>query len=265
MKDYHLLIAGCGRLGTAVCRKILQIEKSTNRSRSQLICETATRSKHQTLKNFGLQTKTKNDAPVKADNILICFPPGPRYSEEVTRAMEQWNRSGTAVFVSSTGVYQENLGQFITEDSSLKKDSQLAEAELVALSKGAHALRLAGLYDRHTGPQHYWEKQSIIEKNPFGYINLIHRNDAAEATTTLLRSNKIAQAWNLSDDVPLTRKDITTKWSEYRLIPPPSFSNYDSSLIEKRINSQKFKKTFNWKCRWSSFNDFIDSLNKIQT
>ncbi|WP_340100912.1 SDR family oxidoreductase [Salinibaculum salinum] len=96
------------------------------------------------------------------------------------------------VYTSSTGVYGDHGGDWVDEETSLdpqtEKTAVLAEAERVALERPREfgvdgtVARFAGLY----GPDRYRLERYIDGPVTEGYLNMVHRDDAAGAVAHLL-------------------------------------------------------------------------------
>ena len=100
------------------------------------------------------------------------------------------------VYTSSTGVYGDHGGGWVNEetpiDPTTEKTRVLATAEEVALSEAAdHGIdgtvtRFAGLY----GPDRYRLRRYIDGPVTAGYLNMVHREDAAGAIRHLLETDQ---------------------------------------------------------------------------
>lgn len=111
------------------------------------------------------------------------------------------------VYTSSTGVYGDHDGGWVDEttplDPTTEKTRVLAEAERVARERADEAdidgtvVRFAGLY----GPDRYRLDRYLEGPVTAGYLNMIHRDDAAGAVRFLLE-NGLAR-----DDVVLAVDD----------------------------------------------------------
>ncbi|MFC6754140.1 NAD-dependent epimerase/dehydratase family protein [Halorubrum tibetense] len=103
---------------------------------------------------------------------------------------------GRLVYTSSTGVYGDHGGERVDEgtpiDPTTEKTRVLATAEEVALSEAAdHGIdgtvaRFAGLY----GPDRYRLRRYIDGPVTAGYLNMVHRADAAGAIRHLLETDR---------------------------------------------------------------------------
>ena len=266
MTPMKLLVSGAGDLGMRVAR--LFAASGTALLASEIFCETRSRKSHARIKSEGFSVKCIDDVPVVADSLIVSFPPSDHYLRDLSAALKQWNRRGCGLMVSSTGVYLENQGNLVDEASPVDQQSVIVAAENLARSQGLHIVRMAGLYDRHTGPQIYWQKKQDQEKKALdsdgeGYINLIHRDEAAEALVRVLQSssNTTPELWNLSDGYPLSRKMIAEAWAQYLQLPACTFSGYSAnSKSGKKVNCDKFQKAFAWKLHGG----FLEFLKKLK-
>ncbi len=99
------------------------------------------------------------------------------------------------VYTSSTGVYGDHGGDWVDEETPLdpttEKTEVLATAERVALERprdlgvDGTVARFAGLY----GPDRYRLERYVEGPVTEGYLNMIHRDDAAGAVRFLLASD----------------------------------------------------------------------------
>ena len=99
------------------------------------------------------------------------------------------------VYTSSTGVYGDHDGDWVDEETPLdprtEKTEVLADAERVALERSREVgidgtvARLAGLY----GPGRYRLSRYIDGPVTEGYLNMVHREDAAGSVAYLLNGN----------------------------------------------------------------------------
>ncbi len=115
------------------------------------------------------------------------------------------------VYISSTSVYAENEGGWVSEDSPLANGDERAvamkEAEHACLRANGTVLRCAGLYGRERTLQPDGE-------GPERWLNLVHVEDAARAVGVALRQrNKV---FNVSEDEPRRRGKPGGSWPEAR-------------------------------------------------
>lgn len=113
------------------------------------------------------------------------------------------------VYTSSTGVYGDHEGAWVDEETPIEptteKTAVLAEAERVATEYATECgldgvvARFGGLY----GPDRYRLDRYLDGPVTAGYLNMVHREDAAGAVAHLLADGAAEQAVvNVVDDEP---------------------------------------------------------------
>ncbi|WP_372910158.1 SDR family oxidoreductase [Salinigranum sp.] len=113
---------------------------------------------------------------------------------------------GRLVYTSSTGVYGDHDGDWVDEDTPLDpttdKTRVLAEAEDVALSAPVDSTvaRFAGLY----GPDRYRLERYLDGPVTEGYLNMVHRDDAAGAVRFALEEG-VDDVLLVVDDEPVSK------------------------------------------------------------
>jgi nucleoside-diphosphate-sugar epimerase len=116
------------------------------------------------------------------------------------------------VYTSSTGVYGDHDGAFVDEETPLdpqtEKTRVLAAAERVAIDGAAEAgidgtvARFAGLY----GPDRYRLDRYLAGPVTEGYLNMVHRDDAAGAVAFLLDADRArGEVVLVVDDEPVDK------------------------------------------------------------
>ncbi|WP_313463884.1 NAD-dependent epimerase/dehydratase family protein [Stutzerimonas nitrititolerans] len=109
---------------------------------------------------------------------------------------QRGQRPKRLLFLSSTGVYGQNQGEWIDETSPTEPNGftgqVMLEAERLALNSGLPAtlVRMGGLYD----PARPWLQNQIraglrVDREPPQYSNRIHRDDAAGLLAFLLQTD----------------------------------------------------------------------------
>ncbi|WP_435335304.1 SDR family oxidoreductase [Haloarchaeobius sp. TZWWS8] len=116
------------------------------------------------------------------------------------------------VYTSSTGVHGDHGGDWVDEDTPVspttEKTRVLAAAEELALSAGEEfgidgtVARYAGLY----GPDRYRLERYLSGPVTEGYLNMVHRDDAAGAVRFLLESDLArGEVVQVVDDEPVSK------------------------------------------------------------
>src|SRR5215472_13171679 len=131
------------------------------------------------------------------------------------------------LFTSSTSVYAQCDGSWVTEESEtkpLRETSRiLLEAEKLILEKGHIVVRLAGIY----GPRRsallskFLNGTATIDFKEDRFVNQIHRDDIASAFFLLLNreAQEAPQIYNAADDQPLLQSECYG-WLAQRLNRP---------------------------------------------
>jgi len=116
------------------------------------------------------------------------------------------------VYTSSTGVYGDHGGDWVDEETPIdpvtEKTEVLAEAEAVALERPREygtdgtVARFSGLY----GPGRYRLERYVSGPVTEGYLNMVHRDDAAGTVAFLLNSDSARNEVVLVvDDEPVSK------------------------------------------------------------
>ena len=112
------------------------------------------------------------------------------------------------VYLSSTSVYAEADGGWVSEESRLATDERsraMIEAEGKTIEVGGTVLRCAGLY----GGDRILRNRA---EGPERWLNVVNREDAARAVGIALRVQ--GQIFNVAEDEPLRRGVVGGVWGE---------------------------------------------------
>ena len=172
------------------------------------------------------------------------------------------------LFTSSTSVYAQRDGSWVTEESETKPAREtgrvLLETEKVMLDRGGTVARLSGIY----GPG----RSALLSKFLAGtaiiglenrFVNQVHRDDIASALFLLVSGEwQERQIYNVVDNQPMLQTDCY-RWLAQRLnrpLPP------DGELTEQRKRGDTNKRVSNAKLRslgWTlQYPTFADAMEK---
>lgn len=177
-------------------------------------------------------------------------------------------RPARVVFVSSTSVYGQRDGGWVTEESETApgtaKGEILLEAEREALAAGGVALRLAGLYG--PGRSAHVEKtlagRAVVEEGGGRWINQIHRDDAAEAVVLAGLMADPPRVMNVSDGTPMRQRELLGMIARHFGLPAPPegpAGPRKRGESNKRVSSERLR-ACGWRPRFGSFADFLATL-----
>jgi len=190
------------------------------------------------------------------------------YLNGARNLVERFPRT-TILFTSSTSVYAQGDGSWVTEESEakpLRETSRiLLEVERLILDKGGTVVRLAGIY----GPRRSalltrflnGTATNDIENDRF--VNQIHRDDIASAVFLLLnrKQQDAAQIYNVVDDQPI-RQSECHRWLAQRLNRPlPPLAKSENARkrgdSNKRVSNVKLRRS-GWTPQYPTFADAME-------
>lgn len=249
-----LRVIGAGRLGSAL---IEQWKKQSPEAR--IVAETATLKRHESLLQAGAHPVLRGQESTQAeryDVVIHCVPPGQwsaSAEQEVARAASFVDEGGRLIVVSSTGVYAEDRGESVDEDSPLQTESDLAKLEREAIKAGGFVVRLGGLYGNGRGPQTVYLQANRLTGRADAWLNLIHEEDAARLIVKLGFAEMDADldSWPRIyvgvDGEPLTRAQFASI-----LHASVTFEGSEGGL-GKRCSAARTRHWLRWQPHWRSF------------
>lgn len=188
------------------------------------------------------------------------------YDVGVRRALA-WARevgAKTFIFTSSTGVYRQDDGSVVDEDSPVggtpTADAILAgeRAVLAAGFPRAYVLRFGGLYGpgRHYLVDQLKRGETVIGGRVDHFINYLHREDAAAAMLAAALSDAPSGVYNLTDGQPLTKAELAV-WicAQLKITPPvfdaaapagPRVRRTGQVQPSRRVNSARAGQALGW-------------------
>ncbi|WP_436930535.1 SDR family oxidoreductase [Halosimplex halobium] len=158
------------------------------------------------------------------------------------------------VYTSSTGVYGDHDGDLVDEETPIEptteKTEVLAEAERIAVERSAASgvdgtvARYAGLY----GPDRYRLSRYVDGPVTEGYLNMVHRDDAAGAVRYLLDADLArGEVVNVVDDEPVSKWAFADWLADQCGEPEPPKRTVEDRLadedlsetVERRLRTSK--------------------------
>ena len=218
--------------------------------------------------------------------VLHLAPPAPTGSMDLRsahllRALRLRPAPLSLVYGSTTGVYGDCQGEWVSEVRTLKPQTERAHRRVDAESRvrhfgratGAHTrvLRIPGIYapDREGGtPLARLQKGTpVLLRHEDVYTNHIHADDLARACVLALSRGRSQGIYNVNDDAVLKMGDyMDAAAALYRLPAPPRSSRESlagvlspmqmSFLVEsRRMDNQRIKRELRLALRYSSVLD----------
>jgi nucleoside-diphosphate-sugar epimerase len=233
-----VLIIGCGDIGERVAR----LERSEGRTVAGLVrSEKSVRR----LRAAGIQPITidldypasLNNLPVK-DAIVYYFAPPPDKGvtdsrmEAFVSAMTSSHLPKRIVLISTTGVYGDCHGEWVTEDRPPNPQVDRARRRLSAettLQRWSEksgvpivVLRVPGIYGRGYLPEKRLRSgEPVLREDESPFSNRIHADDLARICIAAARHDHPSLIYNVSDGHPTTMTDFFFRVADALGIPRP--------------------------------------------
>lgn len=172
------------------------------------------------------------------------------------------------LFTSSTSVYAQVDGSWVTEESETKPAREtgriLLETEKLVLAHDGIVARLAGIYGpgRSALLSKFLAGQATIDPENDRFLNQVHRDDIAAALFLLLdRPSPAREIYNVVDDQPIVQSECY-HWLAQRMnraIPPLGRSATTSKrgASNKRVSNAKLRR-LGWVPRYSTFAEAME-------
>jgi nucleoside-diphosphate-sugar epimerase len=173
------------------------------------------------------------------------------------------------LFTSSTSVYAQGDGSWVTEESETRPAREtnrvLLETEKLVLERRGMVARLAGIYGpgRSALLSKFLAGTAIIDPESDRFVNQVHRDDIASAIFFLLtREIQPTQIYNVVDDQPMLQTECY-RWLAQRLdrpLPPigKSMGPRKRGDSNKRVSNAKLR-SLGWNLRYPTF---VDAMEK---
>jgi nucleoside-diphosphate-sugar epimerase len=173
------------------------------------------------------------------------------------------------LFTSSTSVYAQRDGSWVTEESETKPVREtgrvLLETEKVVLDRGGTVVRLAGIYGpgRSALLSKFLAGTATIDPEKDRFVNQVHRDDIASGLLLLVNGEwQEAQIYNVVDDEPILQSDCY-RWLAKRLnrpLPPirELTEQHKRGDSNKRVSNAKLR-SLGWTLQYPTF---VDAMEK---
>ena len=262
------LIAGCGYVGSALAKRLVNSGQEVfglSRSGSNIAGVTSIKAdlnEYDSLESIpeGLDTiyflvsaDAQDEQAYKAAYI--------RGFQTLLQMLRKRATSGALtktrlVYVSSTGVYAQEAGEWVDEESPTEPESFtgqiLLEAENVALNSGCNTsiVRFSGIY----GPGRTWMIKQVASGQAacyFGapqYSNRIHLDDCAGALQHIAALENPEEFYIVSDDEPSARTQFVYWLAAQLGAPEPKMQPLESASARmqrsnKRCSNKRLKES----------------------
>ena len=174
------------------------------------------------------------------------------------------------VYTSSTSVYAQTDGSWVTEESAVEPQSAtsqvLVETEQLLLnavrqgSLPATLLRVAGIYGPGRGHlfQQYLRGEARIAADGSRLINMVHRDDVVAAIIVALERGQAGGIYNVADDEPVTQLEFFRWLADKLSMPMPPFQEIENvgrkrGTTNKRVSNRKLRLELDCELKYPTF------------
>jgi nucleoside-diphosphate-sugar epimerase len=268
VQELKILLIGCGYVGLSLADKLLEAGHAVTGLRRSLDVAGE-------LQGRGIQpliadiTRPESlDRIESAFDLVVNLVSSTRGSVEDYRAVYlegtrnvlRWlgkRPPKKFIYTSSTSIYGQNDGSWVTEESSAapaNPTSQVlleTEQELIEAHRGsafpAVVLRVGGIYGPGRGHLFKQYLRDEAAMRPEAHINMVHVDDVAGAIIHLSKNGQDGAIYNLVDDEPVTQQHFF-EWLSQQLqkpMPPavPPDPNRKRGVSNKRVSNAKLRAT----------------------
>lgn len=196
------------------------------------------------------------------------------------RNLIEWARHrpvGRLVSVSSTSVYSQTDGSWVTEDSPVEPAGETGR--LLVATEGLFAeahrssivptqvVRVAGIYGPERGHLFQQFLAGLARRDPGQgrWINMIHRDDVASALEAVMLRGDPGRIYNAVDDEPVLQGAFLEFLAQETGLPlPPLAESADPTgtipvrkrgTTHKRVSNRRLQEELGWRPQFSSFRE----------
>jgi len=273
----RVLIAGCGYVGEATAdlfhRAGWEIEGWTRSLQSAA----ALAEKPYSIRAVDISQPIQIDESAGSfDAVIHCASSGGGGAEMYRQVYFDGARNLLAafpgarlVFTSSTSVYAQRDGSYVTEQSETNPQHEtgriLLESEKLVLAHSGTVARVAGIYGpwRSVLLKKFLSGTATIDPEADRFVNQVHRDDIASALFNLItRQSTATEIFNVVDDEPILQSECY-RWLAKRLLRPLPPSGRSSQPRKrgdsnKRVSNAKLHHA-GWSPQYPTFADAMEN------
>ena len=185
------------------------------------------------------------------------------------------------VYTSSTSVYAQTDGSWVTEESPTEPQSETSQvlvkterrllAATLATKFPAIILRVAGIYGPERGHlfQLYLRGEAQITGDGSRLINMIHRDDVVTAIIAALERGVPGRIYNVADDEPVTQREFFGWLSDKLAMPLPSVAQQEvprkRGVTNKRVSNRKLRDELQCELKYPTFRQgYAAEITRLQ-
>jgi nucleoside-diphosphate-sugar epimerase len=245
-------ILGCGYVGCELCRQLSHDVTGIRRSENGIRAIEA-------MGANAVQADVTDAGSLAAvpdsDALVFIASSGGRdaeaarevYIEGLQTVIDHFGNRADApeqlIYTSSTGVYGDHNGGWVDEETPIEPTTEktrvLSEAERIARERTAECgidgtvVRFAGLY----GPERYRLDRYLEGPVTEGYLNMIHRADAAGIVRLALTERPDVETLLAVDDKPVSKWDFADWLADLCGVEHPPKRTKDERLADSDLST----------------------------
>ncbi len=219
----------------------------------------------------------------QATHLLVSAAPGPdgdpmlqHYRDELVKAASHLTWLG---YLSTTGVYGDHAGDWVTEETALATKRGIARVEAEAawqsfardLGLNLSIFRLAGIYGPGRGPfakVRSGKARRIIK--PGQIFSRIHVEDIAQVVEAAIHRPELSGIYNVCDDLPVPPQDVIGYAAELLGLPLPPEEDFGTADMtpmarsfyaeSKKVSNEKMKRDLDVKLIYPDYKTGLKAL-----
>ncbi len=213
-------------------------------------------------------------------HILISIPPNEKGDIVYLRFLDYLKRLKKLQWIgylSSTSVYGDHQGNWVTEDSitspndTLGKNRLIAETQWLESNLPVNILRLAGIYgkDRSVFDSIKLGRAIAIYKENH-FFSRIYIKDLVEIIKQIILSPKIGEVYNIADDLPAPHYEVINFAHQLLKQESPKLIDFQEAELSetmkhyynssKKIDNSKIKQFYNFKLSFPSYKEGLQDI-----
>lgn len=221
----------------------------------------------------------------QATHVLICIPPGPKSDFVLDHHRQDFLRWGRQIewigYLSSTGVYGDRGGEWVTEESTPRPRTDRAirryraEQDWFRLGEDIDvpvmAFRLAGLYGKGRNAFFGLRKKQARPAHQEGqFFSRVHYEDVAQVLEASISKPNRGSIYNVCDDHPSGQEDPIRYAAELLGMPDlPKFNVEKAEVTEmsrsfysenRRVRNDRIKTELGVKLLYPSYKEGLKKI-----
>ena len=286
-KKNILLIFGFGYTAKFMCQKF-------SKKNWEVFCTTRFKEKAKEIKSLNatpifFDDEEKIESVLSKNSYILSTAPPENSKDPVVEnyghlLKKNSERVKWAGYLSTTSVYGDKKGEWVTEDTELEPNLERSISRVAAenswIKLGENLLiktvifRLAGIYGpgRSLVDRLMKDEDVYIVDKPAHLFNRIHVDDIVGAIEMAISSKSEAKIFNLSDDLPAKQLDVAKFAASLLTRKSPQTVSLESDLVsemarsfykeEKKVSNTRLKDELGYKLVFPSFKEGLFSIHK---